>query len=210
MQSHWVHGTPYYRCRFAAEYALASHVEHPLSINLREDAVIGQVDRWLAREFAPHRLTDTIHDLMAARQPEIAEQADDHEETARKVAECDRKLARYRAALDAGADPASVARWITETEAEKASYGLARPEPARPATRRRMSEAEIRSIVETLANMARVLTKANPEDKAEIFRQLNLKLTYHPGRMLVKAEVRPTQFGFFDGVRGPRPTNCAR
>ena len=41
------------------------------------------------------------------------------------------------------------------------------------------------------------------EDKAEIFRQLNLKLTYHPGRMLVKAEVRPTQFGFFDGVRGP-------
>jgi site-specific DNA recombinase len=67
MQSHWVHGTPYYRCRFAAEYALASHVEHPLSINLREDAVIGQVDRWLAREFAPHRLRDTISDLAAVQ-----------------------------------------------------------------------------------------------------------------------------------------------
>jgi site-specific DNA recombinase len=60
MQSHWAHDTPYYRCRFAAEYALANHVEHPLSINLREDAVIGRVDGWLAREFAPHRLRDTI------------------------------------------------------------------------------------------------------------------------------------------------------
>jgi hypothetical protein len=65
-----------------------------------------------------------------------------------------------------------------------------------------MSEAEIRSIVDRLADMARILGKADPEDKAEIFRQLNLKLTYHPGRMLVKAEVRPTQFGFFESVRG--------
>jgi site-specific DNA recombinase len=56
MQSHWAHDTAYYRCRFAAEYALANHVEHPLSISLREDAVIGRVDLWLAREFAPHRL----------------------------------------------------------------------------------------------------------------------------------------------------------
>ena len=38
----------------------------------------------------------------------------------REDAECDRKLAQYRAALDAGADPATVARWITETEAERA------------------------------------------------------------------------------------------
>jgi site-specific DNA recombinase len=35
MQSHWVHGDPYYRCRFAAEYALANHVKHPLSVSLR-------------------------------------------------------------------------------------------------------------------------------------------------------------------------------
>ena len=26
MQSHWINGTPYYRCRFPAEYALANHV----------------------------------------------------------------------------------------------------------------------------------------------------------------------------------------
>jgi len=66
MQSHWVNGAPYYRCRFPAEYALANHVEHPLNVNLREDLVIGHVDRWLAREFAPHRLSRTIRDLAPA------------------------------------------------------------------------------------------------------------------------------------------------
>jgi len=69
MQGHWVNDTPYYRCRFPAEYALANHIEHPLSVFLREAAVIGEIDDWLAREFAPHRLNETIHDLMAARHP---------------------------------------------------------------------------------------------------------------------------------------------
>jgi hypothetical protein len=37
------------------------------------------------------------------------------------------KLDQYRASLDAGADPVSVARWITETEAERAMPTQARP-----------------------------------------------------------------------------------
>ena len=86
-----------------------------------------------------------------------------------------------------------------ETEAEKARYQLG----ALPAaTARRMSEAEIKSIVDRLADIARVLIDADPEDKAEVFRQLGLKLTYHPGRKLVEANVQLAQFGFFDGVRG--------
>ena len=200
MQSHWVHDTPYYRCRFAAEYALADHVEHPLNVNLREDAVIGQVDRWLAREFAPHHLHDTIRDLAAAQAPEPAADSRDHEETARKIAECDRKLAQYRAALDTGANLATVVGWIAETEAEKAGYQItARPAGAK---QRRMSEAEIKAIVDRLADLARVLQEADPNDKSEIFRQLGLKLTYHPGREVVEAQITPAECGFFESVRG--------
>ena len=66
-----------------------------------------------------------------------------------------------------------------------------------------MTEAEIKAIVDKLADIARVLHDADPEDKGEIFRQLGLKLTYHPGRRLVQAQVAPVQYGFFDGVRGP-------
>jgi len=103
MQSHWVNGAPYYHCRFPAEYALANQVEHPLNVNLREDAVIGHVDQWLARELAPHRLSETIRDLVAAQQSGTITRAGDAEETTSKIAECGRKLAQYRAALDAGA-----------------------------------------------------------------------------------------------------------
>jgi site-specific DNA recombinase len=197
MQSHWVNGAPYYRCRFAAEYALANRVDHPLNVNLREDAVVGHVDQWLAREFAPHRLTQTIRDLAAADQTDAFE-ASEREQAARKIAECDAKLAQYRAALDAGASPVTVAGWIAETEAERASYeaGMRKAGP-----RPRMSEAEITAIVDKLADIARVRHDADPDDKAEIFRQLGLKLTYHPGRQLVKAQVEGP-YWYSDSVRG--------
>ncbi|HEX3962199.1 MAG TPA: recombinase family protein [Trebonia sp.] len=200
MQSHWAHDVPYYRCRFPAEYALANRVQHPVNVYLREDQLIGEVNGWLAREFAPHRLRATIADLAAAQLAEPLAHLGDHDETALKIAECDRKLTGYRAALDAGASPATVVAWIAETEAEKAGYLAAR----RPSStqRRRMSEAEIKAIVDRLADLAHVLADADPNDKSEIFRQLGLRLTYHPGRGLVKAQVMPTECGFFESVRG--------
>jgi site-specific DNA recombinase len=169
-------------------------------VNLREDAIVGQVDDWITLEFAPHRLAETIRDLAAAPQPDVTRDANGDDETARKIAACDGKLVQYRAALDAGANSATVAAWIAETEAERSTYELAmrRYEP-RP---RRMAESEIKAIVDKLADIARVLHEADPDDKGEIFRQLGLKLTYHPGRRLVQASVAPVGHGFFDGVRG--------
>jgi len=93
--------------------------------------------------------------------------------------------------------------WIAETEAEKATYALVM---RRPGPRPRMTQQEINSIVDKFAYIARVLIDADPEDKAEIFRQLGLKLTYRPGRKLVEANVQLAQFGFSDGVRGPTRT----
>jgi site-specific DNA recombinase len=82
-------------------------------VYLREDAVIGEVDKWIAREFAPHRLNETIYDLAAVPLREAATLTSQDEGFACKIAECDRKLAGYRATLDAGADPRIVAAWIS-------------------------------------------------------------------------------------------------
>jgi site-specific DNA recombinase len=60
-----------------------------------------------------------------------------------------------------------------------------RPALARPL----VTETEIKSIATKLAGIARVPADADPADKAELFRQLGLKLTYHPGTRVVEAEI---------------------
>ena len=44
-----------------------------------------------------------------------------HAKVARTLTECDRKLARHRAALEAGGDPALAATWGREVRAERAA-----------------------------------------------------------------------------------------
>jgi hypothetical protein len=112
------------RCRVGHELSQRATTRSP-----GESVIIGEVDRWLAREFAPHRPSETIRDLAGAPLPEATD-----DETQHKIAECGRKLAQYRAVLGAGASPATVATWIAETEAEWARYELStRPATTRPA-----------------------------------------------------------------------------
>lgn len=89
------------------------------------------------------------------------------------------------------ASPATVAGWIAETEAEEARYEVGLRQIAKASER--MTEQEIKSIVDKLADIARVLADANA-DKSEIFRRLGLKLTYHPGRRLVEARITTAEY----------------
>lgn len=119
-----------------------------------------------------------------------------------ELAACDRKLAQYRAALDAGADPASIARWITETEAERARLRIATRQAVPQQT---MSKDEIAAIVNGLADLLTVLRDADQADKAEIYAQLGLRLTYQPADLIVRTEVnviRAGQHWSFERVRG--------
>ena len=58
-----------------------------------------------------------------------------------------------------------------------------------------MTEAEIKAIVNKFAELAEVLRDADPDDKAEVFCQLALKLTYHPRRQLVEVRSRFPSIG---------------
>ncbi|WP_439427377.1 hypothetical protein [Micromonospora sp. LA-10] len=139
MQGQYNHGDAYYRCRFPQEYALADQVPHPRNVYLREDALTDPLDTWLAS--APHRIAHTITamaDAQPLNQPPTTSTA-----AQAIITECDAKLERYRAALDAGADPAVVT----------------------------------------------VLRNADPADKAEVYRQLGLRLNYQPETQTVRAEV---------------------
>ena len=176
----------------------------PRNVTLRQDAILGPLDNWLFRKFDVRHLAQTVNELPPPRNSAAPIDGPDGE-TASRIAACDRKLTGYRAALDAGGDPAPISRWITETTAERARL-VARTRPAKP--RAPMTRDQIASIVTVLGDILAVLKDADPADKAETYSQLGLRLTYQPGQRIVRAEAHldQTPHWDFDSVRGPAPS----
>ena len=79
-----------------------------------------------------------------------------------------------------------ISRWTAEVNATRAAAEAQRRGAGRPTGR--MSEDEIRNLVEALGSILRVLRDADPADKACIYTELGLRLTYQPGRKTVIAE----------------------
>ncbi|MEV4629758.1 hypothetical protein AB0J90_26185 [Micromonospora sp. NPDC049523] len=181
----WPSGGGRGRCR-RQEYALANQIEHPRNVYLREDALTDTLDTWLASAFTPHRLERTITaitDAQPAEHPPALAAA-----AKAIIAECDAKLERYRATLDAGADLAVVTTWITQTQADRAR-AEADLQAQTNTSSGRMTRGEITSLVQTLGDMVTVLGDADPADKAEVYRQLGLRLNYDPDAQTVRTEI---------------------
>ena len=181
------HGASYYRCVFRGQYAQVKGLEHPKAVYIRESAMTEKLDEWLARLFDPENLAETCEALVTASGPGEAAGAR-HEAFSRKIADCDQRLLRYRAALDAGADPVVVARWMAEVQGERlrAEVDLGRSKPGG-----QLTTEEIRTLVQSLHNVASVLATADPKLKAEVYAELGVSIRYEPERRLVIAEARP-------------------
>jgi len=69
-----------------------------------------------------------------------------------------------------------------------------------------MTREEIETVVNHFTSLASVIRDADPAAKAEIYKGLNLTLTYHPGRNTIRAEadLSSSYRGVMVGVRGPR------
>ena len=153
---------------------------------MREDKIVELVDPWIHRAFSASNLRSTLQAMADAQHND----ADHHRIIAarEKIATCHTKLGRYRAALDAGTDPAVVQQWITQVQAEKA---IAEADLRQLTGRPTMSPEEINTVVEALSGMTHILRSADPIDKTDIYRQLGLTLTYEPGLRMIKAEADP-------------------
>ncbi|WP_206185060.1 recombinase family protein, partial [Thermoactinospora rubra] len=182
MQGNWNNKQAYYRCRFPDEYALVNNIVHPKVVYLREAEILKPIDQWLQTAFGPDRIQSVIHALTACT-PDTDEAA--RTDLTKKITACDRKLTQYRAALDAGADPVEVTRWINETKQERARLeGDLRTTPRQ----QRLSQEEIIELLQRVGDLAQAVVAADPGDKAELYKQLGLKMTYYPQRQLVEAK----------------------
>lgn len=205
MQGSANHGRAHYRCRYPSEYAMANELDHPRNVCVREDQILGPLDGWLVQVFDPDQLDTTLDALEAA-----ASSTDDAgqakaQAAGRRVAECDTRLTRYRAALEAGTDPAVVSAWIAEVQAERLAAEV-ELERATGQQNRRMSRDQLAALVNGFGHLLGVLATAAPEDKAEVYRKLGLQLTYDPSRRVVTVESHLGSDGNSPLPRGPRPS----
>jgi hypothetical protein len=100
----------------------------PGNVYLREADLLPVIDRWLLVIFAPHRLEQTIREMQTAQDPgpRTAAPVPPAEDTQALIADCDTRLARYQAVLDAGADPQTVAEWPRQVKSERVGALTAR------------------------------------------------------------------------------------
>lgn len=162
-------------------------MHHPRNVYLRERDLVPPLDDWIAAEFAPGKLEGTLDALAGAQQEQQTSHTREIARLHESIAECDRKLAQHRAALEAGADPELVTGWMKETQAQRSAAKVKLDRSGQASGR--MSKDEIMNIIEALGNIADVLHRADPRDKAEVYKGLGLRLRYQPAHNTVRAEV---------------------
>ncbi len=150
---------------------------------VREDAVTGQLDRWLEGLFSPDRIEETIDALVDAQESGEAE-SEAVAAARRQIDECDRVLSQHRAALDAGADPTVIARWMQETQQKRAA--AERSLERAPVEPGRLDRPSVTELITVAGNMVALLGQADRDRKARIYSGLGIRLEYaHDRREVV-------------------------
>jgi site-specific DNA recombinase len=172
LQGQWVRGEAYYRCRYPTEYAHSAHLDHPVHVYLRETDLVAKLDTCLARLVSPANIETTCRRLAAAHAQPAASGDAGLRAARQALADCQRKLARHRAALEAGGDPQVINQWIAETiqqqrEAQRTLHQL----QAASTSRQPVDPAVVRALLEELGDLAPGLDLADPEQRALFLRR---------------------------------------
>ncbi|MFF7712695.1 hypothetical protein [Streptomyces sp. NPDC007988] len=197
MQPATIRNTVYYRCEFTdQEQALHPELEHPRTVNLREDILCRALDSWVARAFAPDRLTAAITALdHASAAASSAESPTPEQGQARQaIKECERRLARYQAALEAGADPAVVTRWINEAQRDKEA-AQTKLDTLPAAARKKeppLNAQQIREITARLGDIARRIYAVDADKKGPIYEALGITISYEHETRAATVRSRPS------------------
>lgn len=197
MQGAWLHDEAYYRCTSPKELG-ATQRRHPKPVNVREKLIVPELDKWLARSFSDEHMDETVEAMLQEVQmdsPGDARIIDARE----KIRSCDDRLDKYRKALDAGVDEATIGKWIADVLAERA---VAEKVLGNAAPERVLTKKEIRAMVVALKDIVRALNGyLTPQERADIYDEVGLSLTYHESG-LIEVEARPssTQLGVGGGT----------
>ena len=183
MRGQWNHGKAYYRCKFTDAYA-AGALEHPKSVYVKEDAILPGLDRFLNEKF--NEDIDQTAEILAGHEEPEPEVSERQVALRAQIKECDRRLERYRTALDhADGEIGSITKWIAEVEHERRALQgqLGRVVPGG-----KLTKSQVKALMVALRDIVSVLAEADVDDRAQLYQQLGIELRYHPdGRVAVEA-----------------------
>ena len=136
--------------------------------------------------FDDDHLDDTCDRLVGVSEPDPA--AQEREAALRAaIADCDRKLANYRALLDHEDAVTVAASWIADTQRQRNQLErqLGQQVPGD-----KLTAEQVKALVKALKDIVRVLAAAEPTDKSDLYDQLGISLAYDPDGT-VTVESRP-------------------
>jgi hypothetical protein len=154
-----------------------------------EPRILPALDDWLGDLFAPDRLDETVATILASadQEPETAELR----QARRRAEAAQTRLSRYVRALDAGMDPALVARQTREAQIElSAAEAII---TSHKGQHRAIDEALLRALITDGEALPRLLEVATPEERRQIYSSAGVHLDYirhEDGSEVIRASLR--------------------
>ncbi len=186
-------GRVLYKCEPHKHRALPAELEHPPSVYLREDAIIGPLNQWIEKLADP--------EVLAAGRAGDAGLAARLAGLRAELRDTKTKISKLIASIEAGIDPALIAPQIATRQAEKDRLER---QIAAMNVEHGMSPAEIEAMAQEMGGLAKVLTLAEVEERLDVYESLQIKMVYEPAKRLVRAQLQtPTNAAWgFGRVRG--------
>lgn len=176
MQAAAIRDAIYYRCR-ASTLAPGSPAlaDHPPTVNLREDPLTHEINRWLSGMFDPRHRDRTVATLLDFQD---SGDHDTHRALLRqRISDAQARLDRHLAAIEAGVDPQALVTAVNSAQADKAA---AQAELAHLPAVHQLTETEIRKLIDSLGDIRAVLTAGANSQKISLYQALHLDIRYRP------------------------------
>ncbi|WP_238606690.1 recombinase family protein [Amycolatopsis sp. Poz14] len=186
MQGATIRKGAYYRCTARTMTpGSAMLADHPKTVNLRERTVVEAINGWVGQLFDPEHVDETVAALLSS----AGGGAGNAREVARRrLADAEARLRRFQDAIGAGVDPSAVVDAVNQAQAERAA---AKAELESTPAGRRITDAEIYAMIDSLGDVGAALVDAKPAGLARLYGKLNLELRYEPKELAVYVTASP-------------------
>ncbi|WP_158890886.1 recombinase family protein [Amycolatopsis anabasis] len=196
-------GTPretrtYYRCAARSLVPGSPALQgHPKNVYLPEVAVLDPLNDWLGGLFDREHIDRTVDALVASQhQASIAPNA--REAAQKRLDAAEAKLRRFKAAIEAGVDPAALVESINDAQAQRAATKAELDGMPAPNT---LGRAEVFAMIDSLGDVGCALKHAEPAKLQELYEALRLEMVYDAENRAVDVTIQPAR-RVSAGVRG--------